>query len=52
MSEPQKRKYKSHNSLGKPLCQACGRNPTKHQFLRCGRCLREDRPVNAEKRSR
>jgi tRNA(Ile2) C34 agmatinyltransferase TiaS len=37
--------FKTHNALGKPLCPACGSNPRKLGRLKCGRCQRENRPI-------
>lgn len=38
-------KFKTHNTLGKPLCLCCGHNPRKPDRLKCGRCEREMRAV-------
>lgn len=41
----QKTTFKAHNSIGKPLCPCCGRNPRTPSQLKCGRCEREKMPV-------
>jgi len=37
--------FKTHNTLGKPLCPCCGSNPRTPTVLKCGRCQREGRAV-------
>jgi len=40
-----RRPFKAYNSLGKPLCPACGGNPRAVGRVRCGRCEREGRAI-------
>lgn len=40
-----KKKFKTHDVLGRPLCRACGHNPRKPGVLICGRCARTGSPV-------
>lgn len=49
MGAPKKAKpkplFKSHNTLGLPLCPCCGHNPRTVNRAKCGRCEREGRPI-------
>lgn len=40
-----KKKFKTHDTLGRPLCRACGRNPRRPDIMKCGRCVRVGNPV-------
>ena len=44
-----KKKFKTHNALGRPLCHACGHNPRKPDVVQCSRCVRENRPVQSDR---
>jgi|GEM_PF-4305800 len=37
--------FKSHNSLGRPICAACGSNPRSPVRPLCGKCIRDCRPI-------
>lgn len=37
--------FKSHNTLGMPLCPCCGGNPRQIGRVKCARCQREQRAI-------
>lgn len=37
--------FKTHNTLGNPLCPCCGSNPRNRDKVKCGRCERENRLI-------